>query len=94
MRECNGCGFGKIAYQGQLWCRPAHAFVKDLNGFCPQEMQIEEIKQRCLYYVPVAETDEEEAQCRASSHEHDHYGICWIESLDDLLLDPDFTLKT
>ena len=89
MQQTNGCEFSKPAHEGESWCRLANAFCKDLNGSCPKEMDVEEIKQNCYYYLLVAG----EGRCRASSHEHDRYGYCWIESVDDLLNDPDFTFR-
>jgi|GEM_PF-4947701 len=93
MPECNGCDFNKLVHKGESWCVPAHAFVKDLDGFCPKEIDIEEVKKRCRYYLPVSEMFGGKSLCRAPFYEHGRYCSCWIESLDDLLRDPDFTLK-
>jgi hypothetical protein len=92
MPKCNGCEFGKPAHEGKLWCVLANDFAENLDGFCPKELDIEKIKQKCEYYLPTSKNLAASGMCRAPFHGHDHYDLCWVKSFEDLLRDPDFTL--
>lgn len=91
--KCRGCGFSHPAHQGKLWCELAHSFAENLGDFCPKELDIGTIRRSCKCHLPSEKPVGGDDMCRAPSHEHDFYGICWIKDLDGLLRDPDFQLK-
>ena len=86
------CGYSQVGYQGKLYCRLSHAFIEELGRFCPKDLDIEKIKENCDYYVPPEGTDDGKSCCLAHVAE-DWTSACWIKEWDDLLRDPDFTLK-
>ena len=93
MRECNGCDFRELAPPERDRCLLLKEFIDNLNGSCPKEMTIEEIRQNCMYYLPAEKNTERKPLCRVSFYEYGRYGPCWVESFDDLFEDFYFTLK-
>ena len=95
MSRCNdnNCDFRKLTQMDRYCCSLAHAFIDNMNGFCPKESTMEEVRRNCRYYLPAEENTERKPLCRVSFYEYGRYKPCWVESSEDLLEDPDFTLK-
>lgn len=91
--KCRECDFSHPAHEGKPWCKLANDFKENLGGFCPKELDIEEIKKNCKYCLLSEKGTGGDDMCRASSHEHGHYCHCWIKTLEDLCSDPDFKLR-
>jgi len=87
--ECQGCEFSRLF----SWCGLVRGSTENLGEFCPKEADIKTIKQSCRFYFPSQKPAGGDDMCRAPFHEHGCYRLCWIKNLEDLLRDPDFTLK-
>ena len=94
MSKCDkDCRFRKSCCQEDFLCLLAAYFEDKLNGFCPKEIHIEQIRRNCKHYIPLEENTEGKRLCRVTFYEYGRYCECWVETLDDLLLDADFTLE-
>jgi len=89
---CRECKFHTIGYRGQIWCTLAHNFVMDLDGFCPREKSVEEIRNSCDWHLSPEEMDDGKSCCLAHLSEGRAL-ICRIRRIEDLLKDPDFKVR-
>lgn len=93
MDKCWACDFSQPAHRGKPWCNLTHDFAENLGEFCPKELDIQEIKKRCKYYLPAEKTIGGDALCLVPLQDGGYSDLCWMETFDDLLRDPDFKVK-
>jgi hypothetical protein len=88
--DCKKCEFHRIGYRGKILCGLLHTFIEELRGFCPKEHTINEIKEKCDFYIPRLADGE---SCCLAHLAEGRALPCRIDKVEDLLRDPDFKLK-
>ncbi|MFH1423462.1 MAG: hypothetical protein ABIG29_00710 [Candidatus Nealsonbacteria bacterium] len=86
-KACVYCDFLRIIDEEKAWCGLANVSYKELGRVCPKEFGIQKLKESCRYHLMVKGNE----VCRAHISEEGRHP-CWVEALESLLTDPDFTL--